>query len=237
MPTKRKGKGNSRKRQSNRIRPRAHAGGKGKLRRQDRRKLPLEGSLVEGQGRHPSLGDARTSSRDSETGKRKTAKTGFLRGWDKRNAIGLRGIEVVAGSDGRFEVNLGGKVSSKSFREHIQGQVVYKGGLVASDGTKDFDPKRGMASSKTATQIAMEQVVDLFPRDRYEESIAAYCDSLKVKLLAKYRKGRMEHGQAHVHINCKAEVNQEVLDIINYFLIDKVNGDAKKAQRSASQAR
>ncbi len=67
------------------------------------------------------------------------------------------------------------------------------------------------------------------PCDLYEQRIVDFADSLKERLLAKYRKGRKQHGGAPTNVDCQAEVNQEVLDIINYFLIDKVNGNAKKA--------
>ncbi len=67
------------------------------------------------------------------------------------------------------------------------------------------------------------------PCDLYEQRIVDFADSLKERLLAKYRKGRKEHGGSPTNVDCQAEVNQEVLDIINYFLIDKVNGNAKKA--------
>lgn len=60
--------------------------------------------------------------------------------------------------------------------------------------------------------------------DKYEQAISDYCDNLKSRLLEKYAKGKHEHGDldAGNPIDCSREIIEEVLDIINYHLIDKV---------------
>ena len=63
--------------------------------------------------------------------------------------------------------------------------------------------------------------------DRFEREIVIFCGDLKRKLLEKYRKGRKEHGGKPFKIDCQEEVNLEVLDIMNYFLIHKVNKSRK----------
>lgn len=71
----------------------------------------------------------------------------------------------------------------------------------------------------------LSKKVDLDRLTRYEKAIVKFCDTLKANLLAKYRKGNRAHGgKLPTKVDCQREVNQEVLDIINYFLIDKVNG-------------
>lgn len=67
--------------------------------------------------------------------------------------------------------------------------------------------------------------------DRYEKEISRFCDELKRDLLRKYRRGRAEHGGTPSNIECQKEINLEVLDILNYHLIDKVNGSSKKNRR------
>lgn len=64
--------------------------------------------------------------------------------------------------------------------------------------------------------------------DRYEQEIKRYCRDLEKRLLKKYRNGRAEHGGSPVNIDCQKEINLEVLDILNYHLIDKLNGKAKE---------
>lgn len=63
--------------------------------------------------------------------------------------------------------------------------------------------------------------------DEYEKKITEFCDNLKYKLLEKYRKGRVEYGGTPKNIDCQKEINLEVLDILNYHLIYKVNQNAK----------
>ena len=59
--------------------------------------------------------------------------------------------------------------------------------------------------------------------DAYENQIVDFGVSLIQKMLAKYRKGRAEHGGSPTSVDCQKEINLEVLDILNYHLIDKVN--------------
>jgi len=59
--------------------------------------------------------------------------------------------------------------------------------------------------------------------DDYEKQIIRFCTDLSVKMIDKYRRGKLEHGGEPTNINCEKEVNQEVLDILNYFCIHKVN--------------
>lgn len=60
--------------------------------------------------------------------------------------------------------------------------------------------------------------------DIYESAIIRYCHDLQEKLLEKYRKGKAEHGEldAGKPLNCQKEILNEVLDILNYHLIDRV---------------
>lgn len=66
--------------------------------------------------------------------------------------------------------------------------------------------------------------------DRYEKEIKRFCRDLETRLLKKYRKGRAEHGGSPVQVECQKEINLEVLDILNYHLIDKINGAKEKKQ-------
>lgn len=67
--------------------------------------------------------------------------------------------------------------------------------------------------------------------DRYEKEIIRFCRDLEKRLLKKYRKGRAEHGGAPVQVECQKEINLEVFDILNYHLIDRVNGKSKEKVR------
>ena len=60
--------------------------------------------------------------------------------------------------------------------------------------------------------------------DRFEAEIILYCETLKAKLLLKYRKGKKAHsGKEPFQLNINDEIRQELLDIINYHLIGIVN--------------
>jgi len=61
--------------------------------------------------------------------------------------------------------------------------------------------------------------------DRYEVAIEAWFENLKMECLNKYRLGRKEHGGEPVDVQCWKEIGQEVMDIINYFVIHKVNNE------------
>lgn len=68
-------------------------------------------------------------------------------------------------------------------------------------------------------------------QDEYEVVISAFCESLCEKMINKYRKGKCEHGGKPYRLDCKKEVNLEVLDILNYFVIDKVNKNYPKKEK------
>lgn len=59
--------------------------------------------------------------------------------------------------------------------------------------------------------------------DEFETEIMGYCMELMHRMLAKYRAGRKEHGGKPDLVNAQKEINLEVLDILNYHLIDRVN--------------
>ena len=60
--------------------------------------------------------------------------------------------------------------------------------------------------------------------DRFEAEIILYCETLKAKLLLKYRNGKAAHGgKGPFQIDVNDEIRQELLDIINYHLIGIVN--------------
>ena len=65
----------------------------------------------------------------------------------------------------------------------------------------------------------------MHPRDY----IIKFCDELKEKLLAKFEKGRQEHGDGWDKVDCAAELNAEILDLVNYTMIHKAqqHGNAK----------
>jgi hypothetical protein len=67
--------------------------------------------------------------------------------------------------------------------------------------------------------------------DRYEKAIKSFCRDLQRRLLKKFKAGRIEHGGQPVNVDCQKEMNLEVLDILNYHLIDKVNGKEKGKTR------
>lgn len=88
-----------------------------------------------------------------------------------------------------------------------------------------------MSNDVTEFQIGMVAEMDmetgtmtLVVPDKYETEIINYCRSLQNLLLEKYRKGKAEHGEldAGKPLNCQKEILNEVLDILNYHLIDRV---------------
>lgn len=73
-----------------------------------------------------------------------------------------------------------------------------------------------------------------FNFDEYEIEIMTFCENLQFKMLEKYRKGRKEHGGKPRSINVQKEINLEVLDILNYHLIEKVNEKKGKSKKQKS---
>ena len=66
--------------------------------------------------------------------------------------------------------------------------------------------------------------LSFLPMDRFEAKIILYCETLKAKLLLKYRNGKAAHGgKGPFQIDVNDEIRQELLDIINYHLIGIVN--------------
>ena len=59
--------------------------------------------------------------------------------------------------------------------------------------------------------------------DAYEHEIIRFTRNLRNRLIEKYRKGKAEHGGQPMTLDCQKEINLEVLDILNYHLIDRVN--------------
>lgn len=74
----------------------------------------------------------------------------------------------------------------------------------------------------------------LFDFDEYEIEIMNFCENLQFKMLEKYRKGRKEHRGKPTAINVQREINLEVLDILNYHLIEKVNEKKGKSKKQKS---
>lgn len=66
--------------------------------------------------------------------------------------------------------------------------------------------------------------------DDYEKEIVIFGKKLVVSMLEKYRKGKAEHGGEPRRLDCQNEINEEVLDILNYHLISKVNDRVKNGQ-------
>ncbi len=68
--------------------------------------------------------------------------------------------------------------------------------------------------------------------DDYEKEIVFFCEKLARSLLEKYRKGKVEHGGiGPFKIDCQKEINMEVMDILNYHLISKVNSGGNSAKK------
>lgn len=63
--------------------------------------------------------------------------------------------------------------------------------------------------------------------DKYEYAIMKFGFGLTRKMLVKYRRGRKEHGGEPINVFVQKEINLEVLDILNYHIIGKVNQSAK----------
>lgn len=62
-------------------------------------------------------------------------------------------------------------------------------------------------------------------KEEYESSpqfqIVQFCEDLKAKLIAKFEAGAKEHGDGWKEVDCWKEVGMEILDIINYFCMEK----------------
>lgn len=59
--------------------------------------------------------------------------------------------------------------------------------------------------------------------DEFEKEIIRFTRNLRSRLITKYREGKKEHGGKPVRLDCQKEIHLEVLDILNYHLIDRVN--------------
>lgn len=62
--------------------------------------------------------------------------------------------------------------------------------------------------------------------DKCEMEIISFCHDLTTKLIAKYRRGREEHGSNWEGIDCNKEIAEEVKDILNYHCIFKAQKSA-----------
>jgi len=81
-------------------------------------------------------------------------------------------------------------------------------------------------STEEIGSVIETHTFDLFidSNDPNEIQIVTFAENLKLRLLDKYRKGKFAHrGQDVRKVDCQKEINEEILDIINYHLIDKVN--------------
>jgi hypothetical protein len=75
--------------------------------------------------------------------------------------------------------------------------------------------------------------VTYVPEDPYEWAINQFCLGLKDKMILKYRAGKEAHkGEDPLQIDAQKEINEEVLDILNYHLISKVNDRIKNGQEN-----
>lgn len=71
--------------------------------------------------------------------------------------------------------------------------------------------------------------------DEYELAIVNFSYDLQMNLIEKYREGKRVHGNKKpTKLDCQREINLEVLDILNYHLIDKVNSQNKPLHSSQS---
>ncbi len=70
--------------------------------------------------------------------------------------------------------------------------------------------------------------------DKYEREIVKFTESLKEKMLCKYRQGKIEHGGEPTQIDPQKEIHAEVLDILNYHLISKVNDERESKNTMSS---
>ena len=60
--------------------------------------------------------------------------------------------------------------------------------------------------------------------DKYEQEIFMFCGELLTKMLHKYRQGKKEHeGQDPTGLDIPFEISQEIMDIIIYHQMFKVN--------------
>jgi hypothetical protein len=64
--------------------------------------------------------------------------------------------------------------------------------------------------------------------DKYEKEIIRFTKELRIKMLEKYRKGKIEHGGEPSAIDPQKEIHAEVLDILNYHLIARVNNGTSR---------
>lgn len=58
--------------------------------------------------------------------------------------------------------------------------------------------------------------------DRVREHICEFCDSLRERLLDKFNRGRMEHGDDLSTLDVSREIEEELVDIHIYRIIEKL---------------
>lgn len=66
--------------------------------------------------------------------------------------------------------------------------------------------------------------------------IRNFCKNLESKLIDKYLKGQEEHGEDVSQLDCEKEVNLEILDIINYFSIEKAKIEKIRIEEDDAEA-
>ena len=59
--------------------------------------------------------------------------------------------------------------------------------------------------------------------DLFEKEIICFCTKLTVKMIKKYRKGKKEHGDNIDFLDFGKEINNEVLDILNYYCMSRAS--------------
>ncbi len=57
------------------------------------------------------------------------------------------------------------------------------------------------------------------------EGIKDFCRKLEAKLLAKFDKGALEHGEDWSGLDLGREMGNEILDLINYSIMQAIKGD------------
>jgi len=60
-----------------------------------------------------------------------------------------------------------------------------------------------------------------------EDQIVSFCDNLKAKMLHKFYAGRAEHDDDLATLPIEKEIEQEIIDIIIYSLIAKLQRGVK----------
>ena len=60
------------------------------------------------------------------------------------------------------------------------------------------------------------------------DKIEAFCDELKKRMLDKFDKGRLEHGDNLLELDVAREIEEELVDIHIYGIIEKMQKSLKE---------